>query len=269
MLRGYFDDSFGHDGADVFTVAGYLADRQVWGDFEAQWLAILREAGCRRFHMSEFENRQGEFRNWNNDKRITVFRQLADALDSGFIWGVGITTIREDFDRVVRPVLLPGRQDAYREPYLWSLQGCMTTIAGLVEPHLDRAEGVELVFDRRSKVAGKAINFYHAIVNDLGWSHIFKGITFGSSYDHVPLQAADILAYEAAKQILNMVIGKASRPERKSFARLVQRGLVDSVTAMRRVYAQAFGRCTPGCMVTVFPRESGLQRSQTSRDQSG
>jgi len=227
MLRGYFDDSFSHDGAPVFTVAGYLAKKEVWLEWEPEWRAIIQDAGLTKFHMTDFEGRWGEFDGWTDAERVAVLRKLIDTFDSGFIWGVGMTTIRADFDEVVLPVLLPGRQQAYRDPYLWSMQGCMETIVRLVEPQLDRAEGVELVFDRRAKIAGKATKFYNTIVEGRGWGHIFKGISFGTTLDYIELQAADILAYEAAKHTLNTVVTSPPIPERKSFTRLVERRLVD------------------------------------------
>src|SRR5713101_8725914 len=67
VLKAFFDESGAHGGHDdVFTVGGFVARESHWTGTLRVWDRRLRH---RVFHMTDFENRRGEFAQWPSEKQ--------------------------------------------------------------------------------------------------------------------------------------------------------------------------------------------------------
>ncbi len=88
----------------TITLCGYVAEVERWEEFNAQWGQVLCESGLKArpgyFHMTDFNARQRDYRDWTRDKRVQVFDRLleiiqttilADACPAGFGVAVGMS----------------------------------------------------------------------------------------------------------------------------------------------------------------------------------
>ena len=215
VVVAYFDESGTHGDSGVFAIAGYVAAQEDWIRFETDWKRALRRAGISYFHMVEYENRRGPFASWSKEKRHEVLGDLLAAIKAHALIGLAGCVVVADFERVFRPALPTGHP--YRDPYIFCLQVGMERIAHYFGPHLPRSEKIACVFEEKDKVAHSAARHYEAVKAHNEWGTLFGSISFGGKVDYIPLQAADVLAYESRKATMRLVTGGQGR-ERHSLS---------------------------------------------------
>jgi uncharacterized protein DUF3800 len=223
MIIVYLDES-GHHTGDVLTVAALVAPEQDWTRLEKAWRRVLRMAGVSAFRMSQYENRIGEFEGWSDQKRFSVIIDLAAALKSTITYGVAASLVVADFQAVIVPVMTD-MDDSRREPYIFLLQSCMEDIAKQVQTPL--REKIAFVFERNDFTRASILDQYSYLLRVKRWGHIYGPITFADKGDAVPLQCADMLAYEARKDVLNRFLTDPPRPVRKLLESLRESGHLD------------------------------------------
>jgi hypothetical protein len=217
LVVAFFDESGTHGDSGVFAIAGYVAAQEDWIKFETDWKRELRRAGISYFHMVEYENRRGTFATWSNKKRREVLGDLLRVIKAHALIGLAACVVVADFERVFRPALPAGHP--YRDPYIFCLQVGMERIAHHFGPYLPQSEKVACVFEERNKVAYSAARHYEAVKGHNEWGTLFGSISFGGKRDYVPLQAADVIAYESRKAMMRLIAGERTR-ERYSLAML-------------------------------------------------
>ena len=77
----------------AMTIAGYVAHEEQWGRFEQDWRALLNRESFSHFHMTDFENRQGQFKGWGQERRIQVIGDLIAIIKSNFLVPVSASLI--------------------------------------------------------------------------------------------------------------------------------------------------------------------------------
>ncbi len=191
MLRGYFDESGEHDpgtGRMVqFTLGGVIASAEAWDAFAREWQAFLNETGLSAFHMTDFVAGRKEFVGWraDRDKRMRVLNQAIDITARHAIQFVGFT------NRVDNAADDVGVH--YREGLLHLIQFCA------VQALSHDPQPIELVFAKvdafkHGRIARCFGEVAHA--NPLLRSWSVADPKKGRPEIVLPLQAADIIAYE-------------------------------------------------------------------------
>src|SRR4030042_2580828 len=67
-LGAYFDESGANPGDLALVMAGFISDEERWGPFSEKWKAAVVDTwGLRYFHMTDYEARQGQFKDWPRD----------------------------------------------------------------------------------------------------------------------------------------------------------------------------------------------------------
>ena len=72
----YFDESGTHDDSEAAVVAGFVSNATKWEAFSQNWQQVLNESGLDYFHMSEFENRRGDFDGWTEERKRELLGKL-------------------------------------------------------------------------------------------------------------------------------------------------------------------------------------------------
>ena len=198
-----------HDGSPVLTVAAYQAKPKEWRDWTKKWNAAKRP--IKVYHAVDAANLQGEFEGWTAAERDKLAAKLLPLIGEAQLAGVVIGIHMEEFRRAIASH--PELKEIIGNPY----GACFHWVAGTIIRLANR-------FDLNERTA-----FFHE-VNDYqedarqSFKWIGKNInsaarvislTFGSKADFVPLQAADILAYEANKRFRDM-----SRKPRRAWSAL-------------------------------------------------
>lgn len=128
-------------------------------------------------------------------------------------YGVANSLIVHEWDATLGKELEPRGRMRYLTPYVLLLESCITTIAESVR--LPREETIACVFDQNSVVQHFSGLFYQALVAIRGYQLKFGTITYADRTKIVPLQAADMIAYEAFKYASRWDEHKQGLPRRK------------------------------------------------------
>lgn len=202
LLTAYFDESGTSGDAPITVIAGFVGTESQWTAVEAQWTAVLAEfadKGVTRFHMTECVNQAGQFERIDSFWRDYVLNRL-----SGILHGSGLQAIWSgvdvrDFEREADDGFLK----RYPKPY----DLCIDDIAIKTKDWArEKAPGsdVAVMFSKQNEYESRAARIFDAYQRQQKWHQHISSFTFASPDKVVPLQTADMIAYEACKEWENV-----------------------------------------------------------------
>jgi hypothetical protein len=214
MLTAYFDDSGTSPSQNVAVVAGYMGSVAQWDRFVVAWRLMLDEFGVRVIHRTDLESFEGEFKGWTPEKRTALVKKAQKIIkDKKHTYiPVGSAVIKADFDEIVPKRL----QNHVGGHYGW----CVTESLVLANHWAQKAkhkDPISWVFEAGTTGQSKVCEMFKRLyaipearkrlrINN--WSFSDKSI--------LPLQAADVAAYEVYKFVLNQVVDPGKYPVRLS-----------------------------------------------------
>jgi hypothetical protein len=204
MLKTFMDETGIHDDAEMVAVSGYICNPKAWRAWTKDWNTHKRRVPSGRspinvFHSTDCANRQGEFEGWSKEERDLYVAQLLPVIPAHPLAGVVIG------------VYLPALADAFEEhpefiemfgtPYTACFQWAISII---VEIATERGHGQRLAFIHEiNAYKGECLKAFDYINAYLNPRNIPISISFATKEQYVPLQAADVLAYEGGKFLKN------------------------------------------------------------------
>ncbi|HEY6300385.1 MAG TPA: DUF3800 domain-containing protein [Candidatus Binatus sp.] len=226
VLTAYFDEAGTDSSKPAVAVGCYVATNEQWKYFNTdwQWLKDWQEIK-KYFHRTDQESywEHEETKDWDRNRQITVYQAQHAFIHAYTLKGFAGTVIKEDYDDVIEGV----DREALGNAYEFCLRHCLGRLAEFLaqrpndeityiiesgaegEPHLKKAFDVLFASpEHRRSLRLKDIN---------SWGFVGKKAA-------MPLQAADALAYEAAKEMENR-FGLVKRDTRKSFLDLYRHGI--------------------------------------------
>jgi hypothetical protein len=227
MLWGYIDDS--GDGKDILTLSCLIADSPAWyylglewGDFIAKKNSELVATGRKsitRFHAADCSSRLGEFKGWTtNEDQIPFMQGLLSMMERYRFDVVGFTIDLKELAKYV-PVSKPSPR-AFA--YVLLLHYIMIGIAdGSLKNNRDAI--ISLIHDR-SEYDSVLLDAFNILAKDQSYfaaAKRFCSIAPMSWEQCIPLQQADLLAYENYKESRRSV---SLRDRRKSLDWILERG---------------------------------------------
>jgi hypothetical protein len=212
MLTAYFDDSGTSPTDPVVVVAGYLATVEMWARFNRRWSALLSQYEITGLRRADLENLSGEFKGWDPSRRTEFIKKAHAIIRQCTYSGFGVAIPKSDFEAVC-PESHPYRTYGL---FGWCAFGCVRSI-NLWCDEKNVTEPIQYVFEAGTTGQGQ----FDQIMGDLyrdpairkddrigGWSFQGKSV--------LPLQAADVVAYEYFKYMRNQFVDKGTRPIRLS-----------------------------------------------------
>jgi hypothetical protein len=206
MITAYFDDSGTHPKSDVIVWAGLFGNQYQWESFDRIWNDLL-DSPCpnkdpiKKFHTVECRFREGEFAYWSRTEQDYLIDQLASAVVRTLLSGIAIVVNRRDYDEVVTGDLRTIYGDA--EAFCASL--FYVRIQELVSRIAPQETEMAFVIDRRENRMAQHQAAYDIVAEENKRNNILMNVerkiellslTFASSKKFLPLQAADLFAYE-------------------------------------------------------------------------
>lgn len=190
MLWGYFDEAGEHDqGAGHLTrlaIGGFLAPCEEFQAAIEPWQKALDDEGVKVFHMADFEANKREFSGWENDrpKRERLLNNLLAVLDNARFALVGVSwPAAQSKKRVLRRT--------YETCFAQVVNGAASkAFLDYGSPHTN------LVFAEHPEFS--AVRIAELYEQAKGVADFFKSCTISSPPHCVPLQMADLAAYEVA-----------------------------------------------------------------------
>ncbi len=197
IVTGYFDTSGKHPESNGLAVGGFFARGDEWGAFEYEWETALKEWGVDAFHMSAFESRRSPF-DWSDEQRRERLGRLLRIINGHVLASVGVVIPYETYDRY-----LSERAEMQSGGPL-SIAGMVVLdqAARLIEPLVPDAE-LAYVYEQGEEGKGQFLKVFddnYRIPSQRAKWHLLS-IRFEDKRRFLPLQAADILAYELYRDI--------------------------------------------------------------------
>ncbi len=179
VLHAYMDDSGSHKDSHACVVAGYLGGVNRWKEFERRWRQVLDKYGVSEFHARVFWRRtpEGEgveeYKGWNRQRLEEFLGHLLSVIENTAIYPFASGILRSEWSRLtLREQCNPGLVmhlffDDNKQTNAWATI-CYTRLKALA------------ITEGAADAARK-----------------LDGLTFSDSRVALPLQAADLLAWEA------------------------------------------------------------------------
>jgi hypothetical protein len=206
MLKIYMDESGIHDGSPVVTVGAWFGTPSTWRDFTKDWNQLKRPINV--FHAADCANLEGEFKGWHPQDRDAYVAKLLPVIAKHGIGGVLIGIVMKYFEDAMRAV--PDLRDMFGTPYDACFQWNVQTF---IDFNNQRGGTGRLAFFHETNdyqaSANKSFEFVKLNPNNTARG---MSLTFGGKDDFVPLQAADVLAYEGNKRLRDV-----DRPIRRAW----------------------------------------------------
>jgi hypothetical protein len=216
----YCDDSGTHQQSRVATVAGYISNVGQWDLFAKEWVAVLNEFNVERMHRADLESFGGDFRRskgWNERRRTAFVKKLHPIMMRRTHVTIASAVIRNEFeDAVPEPI-----KEIFGGVYGWCMHECIVQARKWAEK-CQRQHVVgsfEWVLEGGTIGYGQVMKMFESLRNTRrplnewrikSWS--FQG------KDTVPLQAADVIAYETNKHVEHQLLDDGQHREiRMSF----------------------------------------------------
>jgi hypothetical protein len=209
VLKAYMDESGVHDGSPICTVAAYMGRPQNWQEFAKKWKPAKRPINV--FHAADCANLRGEFEGWDKTKRDEYVAKLLPVLTGTNLPGIVVGIDIREFGAAIA-----GRDDLgqlFGTPYSACFHW-VTQIIMLQAFQAGSAERIGFIHETNDFAgqAAEAFNYIKKFGNPYGTA---VSLQFGGKEDYLPLQAADILAYEGNKRLRDV-----SKPERRAWTAL-------------------------------------------------
>ena len=189
MLKAYMDESGTHDGSPVVTVGLYFG-KPAWRNWTRDW--NLNKRPIKVHHSVDCHNRDGEYEGWDRPTRDAYCARLLPVISRHNIMGVAIGIHMHRFNDAIKPH--PELREMFGTPYTACFQWTVQTFLQMLdESSIDQ----RVAFFHESNDYREEAEAAFAYIDKLTWLRKKPiTLTFGSKADFVPLQAADVLAYE-------------------------------------------------------------------------
>jgi hypothetical protein len=215
MISGYFDDSGTSANERAAVVAGYLGSVSQWDNFCREWSQFLADYGITEMHRADLETFHGEFLEeygWNPERRTKCVRDAHRIIKKNTYTALSAAVIKADFDEIIPDDI----KKLFGGAYGWAALMCIWQSYGWFYKQ-KKPSDINWVFEAGTKGRNEfdkiMANIYRR--HDLRQQFKIWGWSFNSK-KVLPLQAADVIAYESFKQIDGQIIDKGKRPVRRS-----------------------------------------------------
>lgn len=209
VFKTYIDESGIHEGSPVVTVAAYMARPKQWQAFTSAWRRAIKP--IKIYHATDAANCRGEFEGWTPQQVAGLAKRALPIIPEHTEMAVAVGIQMEDYRAA-----LQGKPDLKRllgEPYGACLQWVLTILLRAKAEYGNREQIA--FFHEQNNFSAEAHEAYRHVIErwDVG---AVSSFAFGSKEKYAPLQAADILAYEANKRLRDR-----SRPNRRALDALI------------------------------------------------
>jgi hypothetical protein len=205
VFQCYFDDSGKEsEPSNRFVViAGYLAVDEVWARFQNVWGHLLVKYGLPDVHMKAIL-KIAKQRGWDIPKLNAVLQEFVLAIRAapGLI-GFGIAVDAYEWRKQT-----PERKHLFGD----AQEFCCSRIVRRIRDRLNSAglsrDHMQMVFDQDFEYAKRRLALFEHLTKrakDLRESLLI--LSFANARHYYPLQAADLLAWETRRHLVNMVGG--------------------------------------------------------------
>lgn len=212
VLQFKFDESYDHQ---IMSIGGWIATETEWKKLEGSWQRYIDSENelsnpdqqITRFHATEMNCKDGEFKQWDHRKCIRFSRKLINLIEKREIGAIATGCNMEAIQKIWPK---GDKKTLQRRTYVLCIKQVMVDLAHIME-EIFPGDRVLVTHDHGSW-DDVALAGYNLLVNEPDWpyGHLFAGFGSKSGKDPsaVGLQAADMIAYEVFKGIKAKTVSK-------------------------------------------------------------
>jgi len=197
LLRAYFDESGINADAPVTTIAGFVGGEAAWSKVEAVWAPVLGEygdKGVKTFHMTDALGQDREFSAIDKPNLNYILTQLSKALGDSEVSSIFSGVVQDDWDAVVTD---PDFLKRFPKPFDLCFDDIVRQLA-IWASRKARGELVAPMFAYQQEYQSRMTDVTRAYGSEPWYARTLGPIAFGHPAQVIPLQGADMLAYEMA-----------------------------------------------------------------------
>lgn len=235
VLKVFMDESNTHDGASCIAVSAYMARPKTWRAWAKDWNRVKKP--IKIFHSVDCANFRGEFEGWDKNRRDPYVAGLLPVIANHPIAGLVVAIQMDDLRAALK-----GREhlmDLFATPYGACFHWAIATIMQLAVERGNR-ERIAFVHETNG-YKREAFEAFEWVKGHFSRGGTQMTLAFGDKADYVPLQAADVLAYEGAK-----FLKEPTKESRKAWVALDPE--------KRKVFARRYGKDNMPYLIDVLER---------------
>jgi hypothetical protein len=212
IFSAYMDET-GHsqdEGQRFVGIAGLIAPVANWEAFERKWKATLKVFKLPYFHMKEFAHSTQTFKGWGSSeaKRQKLFGKLLLHMETAHPIPFGAIVPMERYRSFTKE-----QQGYFRDPYFLCFQSLVAACSSILEfRKAPDEEKVALIFSDQGEFKNRALQIYKKVEKTEVYIRRSTPPIFRDMREFVPLQAADIVAYEMHKEFERQLYKPNEKP---------------------------------------------------------
>ncbi len=219
VLRGYIDESYD---SQVFTLSCLMATPIDWMWIESVWKKVLRnknkelkKAGRQqitRYHGTDCNGRRNEFAGWSPEEQVAFVKELLSVFKRFMTNSVAYSIPIKDFVAVFPEHTAKPLPQMYGFLVKFLMTEMNMQIAEIGAGHRLKPINIALFHDRSSFDA-IILDAFNQMIADPTFTgkKMFSSVTSTGWETCIPLQAADLVAYELFKDVSGKLAGRQRR----------------------------------------------------------
>lgn len=230
------DESGTHDNSHNCVIGGYWGSVNEWRRFERRWKAALKEEDVEEFHANEFwprlaGSRIGPYKGWSDARHQGFINKLLGIIETTKVYPLICGVLGEEwakqppfYKEIFAAVHRTGEKPSGKrlKPIFLPFQICVIRAASYCHPGIT----MHFVLDQNPLFQGAAAKCFGALRREMevdtpSAAKHFGELTFADSKKALPLQAADLLVYEAHRYA-KQAKGKKDLPVRLEYRRALR-----------------------------------------------
>jgi len=200
MLWFYCDESYDNP-TTSYCVAGLLGEADAFKKLQANWIGINDRFKVKRFHASELNAMDGVYEGWSKNQQVQYSKRMLKAIRKRGS-SLQITSIAIEADSYNK-ILTHEAQAKLGHPYIVCFKTCLIMMATYMRC-LPEEYKFSVIFERNEHATEAVRIFYLLKDHDKELGHRMGTCTPGSWDDQVPLQSADLIAYESMRWLKSL-----------------------------------------------------------------
>lgn len=203
FFNSYWDVSGKIYDSPFLVMAGYVAPTPQWERFVEEWDEILKRENIKVWHMTDFEAKQGKYKGWDQERSKRVYQTLIESIKKYISVGIASAVeVKAFYEHVIGEDL---QRHFGEHPYKFCLLNCMAQVKRWAEEN-EISERVVYVLESGDEGHKEVFNTLYEFLNDEASCQYWRlgPLTTVEKKDPaaIPCQAADILAWECRKELV-------------------------------------------------------------------
>lgn len=210
MLKAYLDET-GHskDERQRFNgMAGLLAPSANWKRLESKWVKTLKDFHLPYFHMKDFANRKRQYEGWSEIKRRNLYGRLLTHIGAAHPFPIGSILAMSDYSD-----LTDTQRSMFGDPYHIGFLSTLVQLTAIAtETNIQAGTKIAPIFSEQVEFRRDALRYFSLLCRHEEVGRWVDSPVFQDMREIMPLQAADIIAYELYKEFERQLFRPHSKP---------------------------------------------------------